>query len=200
MIQNPTRRMPSPTCRFVGRQSRLALRTPSYKLSGLPLQPRFYASSLAALATQVNGDSLHSHASPTPQNDILRTLALRLTHRQLLPRVIVLDPLRAHYPSHRIICTGKETGLLKLARAGRATATIDTDAPFYAQRYYKPPSTERSDGQLKRPRRPRAMDIQGAGSRLPHLRHPVLDQRVREARRSLPHPAPQPRRAHNQKR
>lgn len=134
--------MASSTCRSVGRQSRLALGTSLCKLCSLPLQPRVHASSLAAHAAQVQPDA-------TPPNDIIRTLALRLTHHQLLPRVTVLDTLRAHYPSHPIVCTQQQTGLLKLARAGHATATLDTDAPFYGKRYYRPASTERSEGRLK---------------------------------------------------
>lgn len=49
----------------------------------------------------------------------------------------ILDALRRWYPDHIVTQTPKSTGILKLAKAGHAHATLDTTTDFYASRTYK---------------------------------------------------------------
>lgn len=66
-----------------------------------------------------------------------------------LPAFSILEALRRHYPQCTVTQTPRSTGLLKLAKAGLASATLHTgNFDFYASRRYKqiedaPPGTGR---------------------------------------------------------
>ncbi|KAG7006087.1 hypothetical protein G7Y79_00016g040720 [Physcia stellaris] len=53
--------------------------------------------------------------------------------------VVILETLRQLYPQHTVTQTTKDTGLLEFAKAGKATAVLDTASKFYASRTWETP-------------------------------------------------------------
>lgn len=63
-----------------------------------------------------------------------------LFHRSNIQNnVVVLETLRRLYPQHTVTQTTKDTGLLDFAKAGRATAVLDTASNFYASLTWETP-------------------------------------------------------------
>lgn len=53
--------------------------------------------------------------------------------------VVILETLRRLYPQHTVTQTTKDTGLLDFAKAGKATAVLDTASDFYASLTWETP-------------------------------------------------------------
>ncbi|KAL9633014.1 MAG: hypothetical protein Q9164_004950, partial [Protoblastenia rupestris] len=85
--------------------------------------------------------------------DLLYDLRRHFSNLNLIPKIRILDAFRKHYPDYTVTCTPKSTGLLKLAKAGGATAELDTSVSFYGSRKFKFPdrsdSTTCSEGHLQ---------------------------------------------------
>lgn len=91
--------------------------------------------SATTLATPSNQDAAFYGDA---RSNFMREVSTRLSSSERIPAVSILEALRRHYPRCTVTQTLKSTGLLKLAKAGRATATFDTaNLDFYASRKYK---------------------------------------------------------------
>ena len=53
--------------------------------------------------------------------------------------VVILETLRQLYPQHTVTQTTQDTGLLDFAKAGKATAVLDTASDVYASRTWETP-------------------------------------------------------------
>lgn len=73
-----------------------------------------------------------------PHASVMKELRSHFSKSGILTNIGIIDVLRKWHPNHTITQTPKSTGILKLAKAGYADATLDTEIDFYAARTYKP--------------------------------------------------------------
>ncbi|KAL8687318.1 MAG: hypothetical protein Q9218_006472, partial [Villophora microphyllina] len=75
------------------------------------------------------------------QLNIMKELRKHLSMEASMPgEVRILEALRRDHPDCTVTQTPKTTGVLKLAKAGLASAELDTATNFYAYRRFVPPS------------------------------------------------------------
>lgn len=72
-----------------------------------------------------------------PYKNVMKELRTHFSKSAILTNIGIVDVLRKWHPNHTITQTPKSTGILKLAKAGYAHATLDTGNDFYASRTYK---------------------------------------------------------------
>lgn len=85
-----------------------------------------------------------------PHPSMMEELRSHFSKSGILTTIGIVDVLRTWHPNHTITQTPKSTGILKLAKAGYADATLDTDIDFYASRTYKPATDDANGtGRLK---------------------------------------------------
>jgi len=97
--------------------------------------------SLAASPESCDGD---------PHLNVIKELRSHFSKSGILTNIGIVDVLRRWHPNHTITQTPKSTGILKLAKAGYAHATLDTGIDFYASRTYKPATDDaKGTGRLK---------------------------------------------------
>ncbi len=82
--------------------------------------------------------------------NVMKELRSHFSKSGILTNIGIVDILRRWHPDQTITQTPKSTGILKLAKAGYAHATLDTGIDFYASRTYKPATDDaKSTGHLK---------------------------------------------------
>jgi len=85
-----------------------------------------------------------------PYLNVMKELRSHFSKSGILINIGIVDVLRRWHSNHTVTQTSKSTGILKLAKAGYAHATLDTDIDFYAPRTYKPITDDAKDtGRLK---------------------------------------------------
>ena len=91
----------------------------------------------ATLATSAG--KIHSSSSPDDQSHVglMEDIRRHFNNVGVATSIGILHALRQRYPDHIVVQTRKETGILKLAKAGAAKASLDTNTEYYASRYYK---------------------------------------------------------------
>lgn len=72
-----------------------------------------------------------------PHFSVMKDLRSHFSESGVMANIGIVDTLRRWYPDHTVTQTPKWTGILKLAKAGHACATLDTNTDFYASRTYK---------------------------------------------------------------
>jgi transitional endoplasmic reticulum ATPase len=80
-----------------------------------------------------------------PHLSVMKDLRSHFSKSGVMANIGIVDTLRRWFPDHTVTQTPKWTGILKLAKAGHACATLDTNTDFYASRTYKT-STDHATG------------------------------------------------------
>jgi len=85
-----------------------------------------------------------------PHVNAMKDLRSHFSDSTILTTIGIVEILKRWHPNHTVTQTPKSTGVLKLAKAGQAQATLDTNVNFYASRIYKPDlSHAKGMGRLK---------------------------------------------------
>ncbi|KAL8943580.1 MAG: hypothetical protein Q9211_000934 [Gyalolechia sp. 1 TL-2023] len=105
---------------------------------------------LVSCSSRASATTLATAPNQGPAHlNMMTEIPIRLSKSGRVPAISILEALRRHYPHCTVTQTPKSTGILKLAKAGRASATLDTaNSNFYASRKYKP-SKDGAPGRLK---------------------------------------------------
>lgn len=86
------------------------------------------------------------HAYPgrkeSQHNNAIAELRSRFSHSGVLNNVTILEVLRRQYPQHTVVATPADTGIIKFAKAGKATVILDTASDFYASRTFEQPDDD----------------------------------------------------------
>ena len=99
------------------------------------------AASSAGIRQPYDGDSYLN---------VMKELRSHFLKSGILINIDIVDVLRRWHSNHTVTQTSKSTGILKLAKADYAHATLNTDIDFYASRTYKPITDDAKDtGRLK---------------------------------------------------
>ena len=110
---------------------------------------------LRSLVTKGISQAVSSERIQQPCNgdshlNVMQELRSHFSKPGILINVGIVDILSRWHPSHSVTQTPKSTGILKLAKAGQAHATLDTEIDFYGSRIYKPAINDAKDtGRLK---------------------------------------------------
>ncbi|KAK3168248.1 hypothetical protein OEA41_004694 [Lepraria neglecta] len=72
-----------------------------------------------------------------PYLDVVKELRSHFSKSGILTNIGIVDLLRRWHPNHTVTQTPKSTGILKLAKAGQAHASLDTGIDFYGSRTYE---------------------------------------------------------------
>ncbi|KAL8717823.1 MAG: hypothetical protein Q9225_004978 [Loekoesia sp. 1 TL-2023] len=106
----------------------------------------FRASSSTLAATKYHASAFDGDAHLS----MMREFPRRFSETGRYPSICILEALRRYYPQCTVTQTPKSTGILKLAKAGQASAILDTNTDFHASRKYKTSTdTTRGVGRLK---------------------------------------------------
>lgn len=90
------------------------------------------------IALVASSERTQQHCDGDPHPSVMKELRSHFSELGILTNIGIVDVLRRWHPNHTITQTPKSTGILKLAKAGYADATLDTEIDFYAARTYKP--------------------------------------------------------------
>ncbi|KAK3169885.1 hypothetical protein OEA41_009269 [Lepraria neglecta] len=105
------------------------------------------AKSIAIAATS---ERIQQPCNNDPHLSVMKELRSHFTKSGILTNIGIVDVLRRWHPNHTITQTPKSTGILKLAKAGYAHATLDTSIDFYASRTYRAATDDaKGTGRLK---------------------------------------------------
>ena len=105
------------------------------------------AKSIAIAATP---ERIQQPYNNDPHLSVMKELRSHFTKSGILTNIGIVDVLRRWHPNHTITQTPKSTGILKLAKAGYAHATLDTSIDFYASRTYRAATDDaKGTGRLK---------------------------------------------------
>ena len=96
----------------------------------------------AVLREDPTPDTFHHGNSQLWPHNAIAELRILFSRSSVLSNVTVLEILRRHFPQCTVTQTPKDTGLISLAKAGKAIATLDTASEFYASRTYELPDDE----------------------------------------------------------
>ena len=100
------------------------------------------------IASAASSERIKPTCDDDPHPSMMKELRSHFSKSGILTNIGIVDILRRWHPNHTITQTPKSTGILKLAKAGHADATLDID--FYASRTYKLATNDaKGTGRLK---------------------------------------------------
>ena len=102
------------------------------------------------IASAASSERIQQPCDGDPYPSVMKELRSHFSKSGILKNIGIVDVLRKWHPNHSVTQTPKSTGILKLAKAGYADATLDTGIDFYASRIYKPATNDqKGTGRLK---------------------------------------------------
>lgn len=102
------------------------------------------------IAPAASSERIQQPCDGDPYPSVMEELRSHFSKSGILTNIGIVDVLRRWHPNHSVTQTPKSTGILKLAKAGYADATLDTGNDFYASRIYKPATDDqKGTGRLK---------------------------------------------------
>lgn len=107
-------------------------------LKGRKGRSRAHYATLATSPTTATGHKYVDHTAHSQVHlGLMKDIRCHFNNVGLASNIGILHLLRQWHPNHVVVQTPKSTGLLKLAKAGEARASLDTTIEQYTSRYFK---------------------------------------------------------------